>query len=122
MKQNWEKQIKSSLGDFQKLPERDLWPEIERKLNKDNKKRPLIIPLFWKTGAIVATAASLALIILLNPTQEFRDNSLSQIDQIDQNTQNSEQRSSTVIEANEPNNADESLVVAPVGALYNASR
>ncbi|MDA1210418.1 MAG: outer membrane beta-barrel protein [Bacteroidetes bacterium] len=113
MKQNWEKQIKSSLGEFQKLPERDLWPEIERKLNKDNKKRPLIIPLFWKTGAIVATAASLALIILLNPTQEFRDNSLSQIDQIDQNTQNSEQRSSTVIETNERNNADESLVVAP---------
>ena len=48
MKQNWEKQIKSSLGEFQKLPERDLWPEIERKLNNDNKKRPLIIPLFGK--------------------------------------------------------------------------
>ena len=110
MKQNWEKQIKSSLGEFQKLPERDLWPEIERKLNKDNKKRPLIIPLFWKTGAIVTTAASLALIILLNPAQEFRDNYLSQIDQ---NTQNSEQRSSTVIETNERNKSDESLVVTP---------
>ena len=77
MKQNWEEQIKNNLGDYKKLPERDLWPEIERKLDKGNKKRPLIIPLWGKAGAIVATAASLALIIFLNPAQDAEDISLA---------------------------------------------
>lgn len=82
MKQNWEEQMKNSLGDYQQLPSRDLWPEIERKLDKRDKKRTLVIPLWWKTGAIVATAASLALILLLNPTKDTADNSLMQSDQI----------------------------------------
>jgi len=111
MKKNWEELIKSSLGDFQKLPERDLWPEIERKLNKDNKKRPLVIPLWWKTGAIVATAASLALIILLNPTQEFQENSLSQLNQTNQD---SGQTSSTVIETNERAKSNELAAVTSI--------
>ncbi len=70
MKYHWEKQMKDGLGDLNRSPERDLWPQIERELNKRDKKRAKIIPLWWKSGAIVATAASLALILLLNPTQE----------------------------------------------------
>ena len=70
MKYHWEKQMKDGLGDLNKSPERDLWPHIERELNKRDKKRAKIIPIWWKSGAIVATAASLALILLLNPTQE----------------------------------------------------
>ena len=62
--------MKDGLGDLNRSPERDLWPQIERELNKRDKKRAKIIPLWWKSGAIVATAASLALILLLNPTQE----------------------------------------------------
>ena len=81
-KQNWEEQMKSSLGNYQQLPSRDLWPEIERKLDKKAEKRPLLIPLWWKAGAIVATAASLALILLLNPSKDLTDNSLVQSDQI----------------------------------------
>lgn len=80
MKQNWEEQIKHNLGDYNVSPERDLWPDIEQQLDKRDKKRPIVIPLWWKTGAIVATAASLALIFLLSPSQETLDSSVTQIE------------------------------------------
>ncbi len=116
MKQNWEEQIKNTLGDYQTSPGRDLWPEIERKLDKGNKKRPLVIPLWWKSGAIIATAASLALIILLNPTQETKDASLSQIEQ----NKVTQQRKSNAINAeNELNTIKESIVNAATQRSIN---
>lgn len=98
MKHNWEEHIKNSLGSYQQVPSNDLWPEIERKLDKRDKKRPVIIPLWWKSGAIVATAASLALIILLNPAHDLADNASAQIDQ---DTEKWDEKSSTFSEPNQ---------------------
>lgn len=109
--------MKNSLGDYQKSPSKDLWPEIERKLDKQDKKRTVVIPLWWKTGAIVTAAASLALILLLNPSQDtdnnILDNAISEIEQSPQFErdlqENAQEKSSNALasgklnEANEPN-------------------
>ena len=80
MQKQWDKQFKDRLGDYSQSPERDLWPDIEHRLAPNKKKRPLILPLWWKTGTVVSAAASLALMLWLLPSDQARDSNLQLAD------------------------------------------
>ena len=80
MQKQWDKQFKDRLGDYSQSPERDLWPDIEHRLPPNKKERPLILPLWWKTGAVVSAAASLALMLWLLPSDQAGDSNLQLAD------------------------------------------
>lgn len=80
MQKQWDKQFKDHLGDYSQPPRRDLWPNIERRLAPNKKKRPLILPLWWKTGAVVSAAASLALMLWLLPSDQAANSNLQLAD------------------------------------------
>jgi|GEM_PF-958904 len=87
MQNQWDKQFKERLGNYSQSPKRDLWPDIEYRLARKKENRPLILPLWWKTGGVISAAASLALMLWLIPsakngdsTIQLADNSSTKID------------------------------------------
>lgn len=73
-KKNIDRIFQEKFKDFEKEPREKVWENIASKLDKKEKKRPLIIPLWMKIGGVAAVIAVIIASLLFNQNRETYQN------------------------------------------------
>jgi len=74
-KKNIDRIFQEKFKDFEKEPSEKVWNNIASRLDKKDKKKPLIIPLWLKFGGVAAVmAAIIASLLFTNHQQSATDN------------------------------------------------
>ena len=68
-KKNIDRIYQEKFKDFEREPNDELWGKIASRLDEKDKKRPLIIPLWWKIGGVAAVLAIVLASLLFTENQ-----------------------------------------------------
>ena len=68
-RKNIDRIYQEKFKDFEQEPNEEVWKNISARLDKKEKKRPLIIPLWWKIGSVAAVLAIIISSILFIDTE-----------------------------------------------------
>jgi len=69
-KKNIDRIFQEKFRDFETEPSEKVWDNIASRLDKKDKKRPLIIPLWWKIGGVAAVMAVILASLLFTDHQQ----------------------------------------------------
>ena len=68
-RKNIDRIYQEKFKDFEQEPNEEVWKNISSRLDKKEKKRPLIIPLWWKIGSVAAVLAIIISSLLFIDTE-----------------------------------------------------
>ena len=68
-KKNIDRIFQEKFRDFEQSPNEQVWKNIKSNLEKKNKKRPFVIPLWWKVGGVAAVLAIMATVLWFPPAE-----------------------------------------------------
>lgn len=98
-KKNIDRIFQEKFKDFESEPREKVWENIASKLDKKEKKRPLIIPLWLKLGGVAAVLAIILASILFTNTQgSFTEEREVVFDETEESTQNEGAKNAPKIE------------------------